>query len=105
MQIYLIIEMIYLGKFGQSVLMLSLFVCFRRDKLWIAMEYCGGGSMQDIYHSEYYLVVTCHTYITSSIILTPLISGDYFEENNISAIFDNELRFYSEITANIFCML
>ncbi|KAK6195416.1 hypothetical protein SNE40_000852 [Patella caerulea] len=22
----------------------------RRDKLWIAMEYCGGGSMQDIYH-------------------------------------------------------
>lgn len=24
---------------------------FRRDKLWICMEYCGGGSMQDIYHS------------------------------------------------------
>ncbi|XP_060571002.1 mitogen-activated protein kinase kinase kinase kinase 3-like [Ruditapes philippinarum] len=22
----------------------------RRDKLWICMEYCGGGSMQDIYH-------------------------------------------------------
>ncbi|XP_046332321.1 mitogen-activated protein kinase kinase kinase kinase 5-like isoform X4 [Haliotis rufescens] len=22
----------------------------RREKLWIAMEYCGGGSMQDIYH-------------------------------------------------------
>ncbi|CAH1790870.1 unnamed protein product [Owenia fusiformis] len=22
----------------------------RRDKLWIAMEYCGGGSLQDIYH-------------------------------------------------------
>ncbi|KAK3092686.1 hypothetical protein FSP39_005890 [Pinctada imbricata] len=22
----------------------------RRDKLWIAMEFCGGGSMQDIYH-------------------------------------------------------
>ncbi|BFZ12358.1 hypothetical protein BsWGS_15397 [Bradybaena similaris] len=22
----------------------------RRDKLWIAMEYCGGGSVQDIYH-------------------------------------------------------
>ncbi|XP_074662772.1 mitogen-activated protein kinase kinase kinase kinase 5-like isoform X4 [Tubulanus polymorphus] len=27
------------------------FGCYlRRDKLWIAMEYCGGGSMQDIYH-------------------------------------------------------
>ena len=24
----------------------------RRDKLWICMEYCGGGSLQDIYHSE-----------------------------------------------------
>lgn len=22
----------------------------RRDKLWICMEFCGGGSMQDIYH-------------------------------------------------------
>lgn len=22
----------------------------RRDRLWIAMEYCGGGSLQDIYH-------------------------------------------------------
>ncbi|XP_071963703.1 mitogen-activated protein kinase kinase kinase kinase 5-like [Antedon mediterranea] len=24
----------------------------RRDKLWIAMEYCGGGSLQDIYHQS-----------------------------------------------------
>jgi len=24
----------------------------RRDKLWICMEYCSGGSLQDIYHSE-----------------------------------------------------
>ncbi|RCN42139.1 hypothetical protein ANCCAN_11881 [Ancylostoma caninum] len=23
----------------------------RRDRLWIVMEYCGGGSLQDIYHS------------------------------------------------------
>uniref|UniRef100_A0A2K6SXK0 Mitogen-activated protein kinase kinase kinase kinase 3 n=1 Tax=Saimiri boliviensis boliviensis TaxID=39432 RepID=A0A2K6SXK0_SAIBB len=22
----------------------------RRDKLWICMEFCGGGSLQDIYH-------------------------------------------------------
>lgn len=27
----------------------------RRDKLWICMEFCGGGSLQDIYHS------TCST--------------------------------------------
>lgn len=26
-------------------------VC-RRDKLWISMEYCGGGSLQDIYHGN-----------------------------------------------------
>lgn len=25
----------------------------RRDKLWICMEYCFGGSLQDIYHSMY----------------------------------------------------
>uniref|UniRef100_A0A672LGV3 Mitogen-activated protein kinase kinase kinase kinase n=1 Tax=Sinocyclocheilus grahami TaxID=75366 RepID=A0A672LGV3_SINGR len=25
----------------------------RRDKLWISMEYCGGGSLQDIYHGNY----------------------------------------------------
>uniref|UniRef100_A0A3B4Z1D4 Mitogen-activated protein kinase kinase kinase kinase n=1 Tax=Stegastes partitus TaxID=144197 RepID=A0A3B4Z1D4_9TELE len=24
----------------------------RRDKLWISMEYCGGGSLQDIYHGK-----------------------------------------------------
>ena len=23
-----------------------------REKLWICMEYCGGGSLQDIYHGE-----------------------------------------------------
>ena len=28
-------------------------VCYRRDKLWICMEFCGGGSLQDIYHSKY----------------------------------------------------
>ena len=26
------------------------FSLYRRDRLWIAMEYCGGGSLQDIYH-------------------------------------------------------
>lgn len=27
----------------------------RRDKLWICMEYCGGGSLQDIYHSKFFI--------------------------------------------------
>ena len=36
----------------------------RRDKLWIAMEFCGGGSLQDIYHGMYsthvqYMGVLC----------------------------------------------
>uniref|UniRef100_A0A8D2LGF2 non-specific serine/threonine protein kinase n=1 Tax=Varanus komodoensis TaxID=61221 RepID=A0A8D2LGF2_VARKO len=26
----------------------------RNDRLWICMEYCGGGSLQEIYHSEYF---------------------------------------------------
>lgn len=25
----------------------------RRDRLWIVMEYCSGGSLQDIYHSMF----------------------------------------------------
>lgn len=28
----------------------------RRDKLWICMEYCSGGSLQDIYHSKYLII-------------------------------------------------
>ena len=38
--------------------LIKVYLCLkfnRRDKLWIAMEYCGGGSMQDIYHSKYKL--------------------------------------------------
>lgn len=31
------------------VCLFVLFTFFRRDKLWIAMEFCGGGSVQDIY--------------------------------------------------------
>ena len=31
-----------------KVILLLLFG--RRDRLWIAMEFCGGGSLQDIYH-------------------------------------------------------
>jgi serine/threonine protein kinase len=27
----------------------------RRDRLWICMEYCGGGSLQDIYHSKSFI--------------------------------------------------
>uniref|UniRef100_A0A4W5RHM2 non-specific serine/threonine protein kinase n=1 Tax=Hucho hucho TaxID=62062 RepID=A0A4W5RHM2_9TELE len=30
----------------------------RRDKLWISMEYCGGGSLQDIYHECVLLFVS-----------------------------------------------
>lgn len=26
----------------------------RRDRLWIVMEYCSGGSLQDIYHSKFF---------------------------------------------------
>ena len=29
----------------------------RRDKLWICMEYCGGSSLQDIYHSKFFLLL------------------------------------------------
>lgn len=46
----------------------------RRDKLWICMEYCGGGSLQDIYHSNhfYYLIfkyrviIICLQYLAHS---------------------------------------
>lgn len=36
----------------------------RRDKLWICMEYCGGGSLQDIYHSECFFFVAFEFFAT-----------------------------------------
>lgn len=39
-----------------------LHVVTRGDKLWIAMEFCGGGSLQDIYHGRYsqcILLISC----------------------------------------------
>ncbi|XP_026743472.1 mitogen-activated protein kinase kinase kinase kinase 5 isoform X1 [Trichoplusia ni] len=41
----------------------------RRDKLWISMEYCGGGSLQDIYHetgplSELQIAYMCRETLT-----------------------------------------
>uniref|UniRef100_A0A3Q1IET2 Mitogen-activated protein kinase kinase kinase kinase n=1 Tax=Anabas testudineus TaxID=64144 RepID=A0A3Q1IET2_ANATE len=36
----------------------------RRDKLWISMEYCGGGSLQDIYHGKnMHLNTHTHTHL------------------------------------------
>uniref|UniRef100_A0A9J8DDS1 Mitogen-activated protein kinase kinase kinase kinase n=1 Tax=Cyprinus carpio carpio TaxID=630221 RepID=A0A9J8DDS1_CYPCA len=37
---------------------------FRRDKLWICMEYCGGGSLQDIYHVTGPLTESQIAYVT-----------------------------------------
>uniref|UniRef100_A0A674ART3 non-specific serine/threonine protein kinase n=1 Tax=Salmo trutta TaxID=8032 RepID=A0A674ART3_SALTR len=39
-----------------------------RDKLWICMEYCGGGSLQDIYHGV--LLSFCHFNQISNIALS-----------------------------------
>ena len=38
----------------------------RGDKLWIAMEFCGGGSLQDIYHGKCILIISCCYIFTSS---------------------------------------
>lgn len=35
----------------------------RRDRLWIVMEFCGGGSLQDIYHRTGPLVESCIAFI------------------------------------------
>lgn len=42
----------------------------RKEKLWIAMEYCGGGSLQDIYHSKY----TCLLYSQLVVCLVSFLS-------------------------------
>ena len=39
-------------KYYVFVVCFGVHVYCRRDKLWIAMEYCGGGSLQDIYHGN-----------------------------------------------------
>uniref|UniRef100_A0A669P3M0 non-specific serine/threonine protein kinase n=1 Tax=Phasianus colchicus TaxID=9054 RepID=A0A669P3M0_PHACC len=50
------------GKWSlrQNIYMFEIHFCnewfcslFRRDKLWICMEFCGGGSLQDIYHADF----------------------------------------------------
>lgn len=35
----------------------------RRDKLWICMEYCGGGSLQDIYQGKFIWVKVAQLHI------------------------------------------
>lgn len=40
---------VYFFYFISNICLFVLFTFFRRDKLWIAMEFCGGGSVQDIY--------------------------------------------------------
>ena len=34
----------------------------RRDKLWICMEYCGGSSLQDIYHSKHFFKLAIYNF-------------------------------------------
>jgi len=41
--------MYLLEMFCVQGLCTELFIFFRNTKLWICMEYCGGGSLQDIY--------------------------------------------------------
>lgn len=43
-----------------------------REKLWICMEYCGGGSLQDIYHG------------TSGLILTSAPFGSFLQSRKIN---------------------
>ena len=32
----------------------------RKDRLWICMEFCGGGSLQDIYHGGWRLGIVLY---------------------------------------------
>lgn len=47
----------------------------RRDKLWICMEYCGGGSLQDIYHSKWTFFVTQLPYMVIIFLCFNTVSG------------------------------
>lgn len=64
-------------------------VC-RRDKLWISMEYCGGGSLQDIYHGNdskntaFWLLITLSSLVLDESLLifdpfTPPVTGPLSE--------------------------
>uniref|UniRef100_A0A8C4ETD8 Mitogen-activated protein kinase kinase kinase kinase n=1 Tax=Dicentrarchus labrax TaxID=13489 RepID=A0A8C4ETD8_DICLA len=50
----------------------------RRDKLWISMEYCGGGSLQDIYHSENNMSTHTHSHSHTHILI---LTGLYYLHN------------------------
>uniref|UniRef100_A0A8C7HIL3 non-specific serine/threonine protein kinase n=1 Tax=Oncorhynchus kisutch TaxID=8019 RepID=A0A8C7HIL3_ONCKI len=52
----------------------------RRDKLWICMEYCGGGSLQDIYHGKHTQQHT-HTYLKNDSWFNRYDEGLYYLHN------------------------
>uniref|UniRef100_A0A8C8JFZ5 Mitogen-activated protein kinase kinase kinase kinase n=1 Tax=Oncorhynchus tshawytscha TaxID=74940 RepID=A0A8C8JFZ5_ONCTS len=52
----------------------------RRDKLWICMEYCGGGSLQDIYHGKHTQQHT-HTHLKNDSWFNQYDEGLYYLHN------------------------
>uniref|UniRef100_A0A673M6Z0 non-specific serine/threonine protein kinase n=1 Tax=Sinocyclocheilus rhinocerous TaxID=307959 RepID=A0A673M6Z0_9TELE len=66
----------------------------RRDKLWICMEYCGGGSLQDIYHVTGPLTESQIAYVTRETLQVSHFTG---------LCFDNQTDFgvSAQITATL----
>uniref|UniRef100_A0A8C1WYD6 non-specific serine/threonine protein kinase n=1 Tax=Cyprinus carpio TaxID=7962 RepID=A0A8C1WYD6_CYPCA len=57
----------------------------RRDKLWICMEYCGGGSLQDIYHVTGPLTESQIAYVTRETLQVSHFTG---------LCFDNQIKIF-----------
>uniref|UniRef100_A0A6Q2XDU0 Mitogen-activated protein kinase kinase kinase kinase n=1 Tax=Esox lucius TaxID=8010 RepID=A0A6Q2XDU0_ESOLU len=68
----------------------------RRDKLWISMEYCGGGSLQDIYHGREHWPSLTHRLSHT---------GLYYLHNKGKMHRDIKAIHIKSITAFLFCLL
>ena len=56
---HLFIHFSFVHSFIRSFIHSFILYFCRRDRLWIAMEFCGGGSLQDIYHGVCVCVCVC----------------------------------------------
>uniref|UniRef100_A0A6Q2XKF1 Mitogen-activated protein kinase kinase kinase kinase n=1 Tax=Esox lucius TaxID=8010 RepID=A0A6Q2XKF1_ESOLU len=71
----------------------------RRDKLWISMEYCGGGSLQDIYHGREHWPSLTHR------LSHTVFQGLYYLHNKGKMHRDIKAIHIKSITAFLFCLL
>lgn len=78
-------------------------VC-RRDKLWISMEYCGGGSLQDIYHGNGRKTYCFHFWSQLPVLLSFYVNHCYsFMHPVTGPLSESQIAYMSRETMQVRC--